>query len=1716
MAVTSGNVIATAFVRIQPESTGFGQALRQTVATNLLQLEKQGNGFLNKIENSLKTTAKLFATTGVTSLSLFSAAAIKSATDLEKTSNAFKGLFGGVEEGRKQFDKVFELAEKTPFEGSALSKDFQKFVASYTSSGLTAQQASDKSLKILQTLADSGSALGATTDQVSGFALALTQTIGKGKLTGEEIRQMTNNLAGFNVRGAVATKLFGNSLPESVSKLDKEMKKGLVSADVAVEGILEGLYKIPGALGASERQLRTVSGSLSTIKDIFERATFDGLEASLKVVSNTLVDNSEVFRGIFKQMSEELGGIIVTLTGLGSNVLADFDKTFGKIAVGGMKAFGAAIYGVSEGLNSSFQNFGRLGDMLQRNQGYFVILGRSLGNLSEGFSNLFTDIVIGFEPVLQSFTVLFEYFTKGAKFAMNTFGDSLQTGLLITGSEILEFVSKLQSSFEKIFKLDSSKEFIANLARVGQSIIQLLVSPLDALDGKTDSLARAFNTIFEKSNPALKNLSGAIDGLGDSFGNVIEALDFNSIGDLIGKISENLIEGITTITTFGTIFINIFSGLLSVIQPLVGSVDDLTAKLAAAFLIFKVTNSPILAIISLFKDFDTGLLVFLVTLTKVVPMLRQFQTALAALGATEATKNIASIGFGFKSLVSNIKGFGSVAPMTMKQFIGVLTQVGELSPKVGANLNKALELNNLSNLPARSKLAQGQVTALFSSFAAGARELPKIQAGFNQVGTSINGVFNNANSTIKTMDTSTRALSQNLGTFFNQVKGANITTPLQSGATAANNLNSNTAKAGTTAATLGTTLGGIGGIVGSIGLGVGISLLTSHLAKSAEQANKTKQSIQEATEAAFKFFQAGTGTEREEAISGSVEIIQGKFADDNKALGQFTEALAASNISYNAYVRDIYSTEKERNKTNAQVLSNLLAMQNKDVIEYTRKGKRNVSSEINEQGINFYTTAAEMGLLPEVGRAIDSGEIYKVLAKRSGTDLDTIEKFQKASQKERESALKKAGLDKIITSTGGYQEIQLTGEMDKVVKVMREFESGAINAAERNKKLANSTADLTEKAAIARKEYGAFVEAQRTALSSTSAFYDKVFEFNNPENINKLKSNLAEVRKLGIGSDQLIQSESGRNFLSAFTSLTESEDAIKTNINAPIAQQIGLLKQSNEEFKNLGERIGLNADEMAQLNIEVGNFTLSEDLADFAQNLFDEGKLEAGGANLKALISEVMQLSESDRQLFLDSLPKDSEIRKRIEKGMEDLEGSVILKLSPEALSDLQKAIDSIGKDLFTSELVNGFGLRAEMARSALKPFIELQKTAVAEQVNLVKSGQNDIETFNKNVLQSRKDIIKTLEDAGIKGKEVKKIYSDLFLSSETLEIKTLVDGLTLEEKKVQLKGYFEDLSKEGYPVLLKAKFEIDPELAVEDFIKKAEGANKSNNKYAFGGISSDLLANIAKDQSGEFIRVNVIPEIDPKARAEFIQSFYSLNPEVGVSIISTLDEDTLKSVLDLIPDEEEVKLFTSMDAEQLAETMQNVPDDKLLTIFSEMDQAKLNEAIGLIPPDEAIKLISKLDEPSKNAVMQNIRMSNPELYAKLVLEETEKQSIFSKISSIFSGGISVPLKMFPSGGGMRRFADGDIVSGATYGVYGEAGPEALIPLSSSKSLRAMELTKKSGLYDRVLRDAGVSGAGKYSDNRVSVEVNMSNTRTTDPEALGMFVGSQILGQVKR
>lgn len=1646
IGASQGNVIASAFVRIQPETSGFGPALRQTLATNLLQLEKQNEGFLNKVKGSIGTTAKLFATAGATSLSLFGASAISSAKDLEKTSNAFKGLFGSVSEGKKQFDAVFKLAEVTPFEGSGLAKDFQKFTASFASQGVPLKTASDKTMKILQSLADGGSALGASSENIDGFALALTQTVGKGKLTGEEIRQMTNNLSGFNVVAAVA-----NHTGMSTAKVYEEMRKGAISSDVAIESIMEGLNKIPGAAGASARQLRTVSGAMSTVKDIFQRSTFDGLAEPLKVVANTLVDNAEVFRAVFKTMAEELGGLVITSSGIFSEVISDFDATFGKLAIGGLQAAGASLYGFKDGLKESLQQLGILGDLLQKNQGYFVLLGRGLGNISVGFSEFFTHVIKGFEPTFKVFSVFFDMFGRGFKDVMRVFGPQLERGLTDSGMAIMGVFNNLRESFTNVFDSKVAASFLKTLAAVGRGLFDLVIKPLDALSMKTDGIANGFEKMLKTWTPPLKEFQAAITGLSSQIADIFTGIDTNALSDFAAGTGKHVIEAFTALAQYGGIFVNIMETLLQVLTPINEIFGNLAEQAGAAFIVFKLTGSPLLTLISLFKDLDTGMVVFFLTLSKVVPLIKQTQAALASLKTSQFLGGLTQITNGVKLLGKTTAG----TSVSLSQFVGQLSGAGQIGDKKAATLQKMLRNNNVADLNIGFKENQ----KILLDLAGGAKRtaptvallskemnsLTMASGRFTTTNRGITGILAGFSNGLTKASTAAQAFNSN---------GSKISTTASGLAVVSKNAQDASVGMQSTlkpASALGGALGSIGGLATSLGLGIGVSLLTSHLASAAEQASKTKQQIKEMADLSFSYLKAGTGQEKDQALAEAATGIQDRFGENKKALGTFNSLLARNNLSTEQFWRDMNANSKTRTKTVGLLVKDLLketARSNGggDIFESTKKGFRDISSKKNEQALDFYTKLA----------TVDGAELKRSIGVRNKGTLETILKsagvtereWAKASKVQRDKIIKDSGFDKLFQTSVGDDgklqvkgQVQLTEKNKEVAVVLGQISKGAIDGKYALDQYNKSLLDSETLAKDAAESYKLFGESQKIALSSSSAFFDKVFEARNPENKAKMTSLAKAAKQIGLDGSKLIQKQEGRDFLTPFSGFKEAEDAIKTNVNAPVAQTIGLLKQSNEEVVKFGKKnIGLSADEIKKVQIATGDLTYAEDLGAFVDQLSGAGKL--GGGNLQAILREAIKLSPEDQKTFLDSIPTE-EARKVVEKGLKDIKGNVLLDVDPTVFSNLKAALDNAGKGKnLNMDFLNLNGTKSIAARNAIEDLFASGIPIIQNLNKEFKDGKIALDDYAKGVIDSRTQIIESLTAETHNAEEAKKIYAAIGLINEVAQIKILIDGKPPKEASKIIKSYLDGFTKEEYPLKLKAQFELDPEQAKKDFISGLVKNNPKDKKLEYAGVDPTLLAELSKDLTGNTVKVSVIPEIKAEDRASYLASLATLNQQSVINILTTY------------PKKERDKLIA--------------------------DISSINPTIGI-----------------------NLAIGNAMNFAATAA------GLLAKISS------------FSFGKKQREGADGGIFSTRTNIDIGEAGTEALIPLT--RPARAMSLMKKSGLYDMVLNSVKNGGRGNYSsssstDNSQKIEVNvdMRGTKTTDPEGMALMLASRLTNGIRR
>lgn len=1644
IGASQGNVIASAFVRIQPEVSGFGPGLRQAIATDLLQLEKQSEGFVKKLQGSVGTATKVLATASATGVALFGGMAISAASQLQTIEKSFQGLFGGMEKGRKQFDKVFALAEVTPFEGGALAKNYQRFVASFKLGGMSIESAADRSLGILKTLADGGAALGASTENIDGFSLALSQTIGKGKLTGEEIRQFTNNLNGFNVAGQVATYMYGDSLPASMDKFYKEMRAGKITSDIAIESILKGLREIPGAAGASERQLRTMAGAMSTVKDVFQRASFDGMGEALDIFANATVDSTESLRTIFKTTSEGLGDILITGVDIGQRVLKDFDSLFGKFIDGNIQTYKHLLGGASDGLLQSFKQFDRLGRILLSNQPFIFQLGKSLGQLANAFATFYVNVIEAGQPLFKSFTVLFDLFTDGFSSVNEILNSTVLSSLSKFGHEFYTTILVVKEAFADAFggMGSSTTNFFKNLLGLASGVESILSVPFRFIRKSADDIAEGFARLTKEAAPSLDVLKGSILNVSESFSKFLEAIDIENAADFLISFVKNLIEGFSAISNYGAIAIDILTGFMNILEPLIGTLGELPAQLLSAFAIFKITNSPLLAMISLFKDFDTGMLVFFVTLTKVIPLINQLQRSMASLKATNFAGSIAS-------MFAPIQGpkIGKMMPAS-----AFAAQLG-LGGRKEAGLLKMLQQQGLADKNIFDKGVKNQITdqmgmqknlrSAIGNVNQGYKDLngtmqkgSKISEGYTRTNQRLNAMFlggTGAATKFKgALDAGNISLGRHAKASGDAAKGLGDTA--KQGAAAGQGL---TGAAGT-ASKMGAALSSVGGIATSLGLGIGISMFTAHLADSAAKAAALKASIDDTKQAALSFLTATSAEGRQSGINAMIEDIRTKMPTGTVASAAFTNALVQNGISLEDYAVAATKADKASVKlvksTNNAATANLFKGVDRDVFENSsRIGGKNISDKVENEARAFIQQAIKVGAdVNSMGRQINLSDAavqktLRAVAKQKGLDVEKTMNEVNGGVNDyvRDQTLKKLGYDNIFTREGGAVQFQGDeSQLQKNINAMTEGQKEAIAAAKEYEKqeLANGKV-MKANLAVFEKQ----TEARKIAMKAAGDYFNILGEANSKENLALMNTfSSSSLKGRNLTNFDFSTSKEGIQFASVFQQLTETEASIIKNTQKPISQQFDSLVKSNEQFDLLAKNAGLLPEQVNQLRANMNNLSVPEDFAQFVNDLRDENS-GLTGTQIKSVVAKAFTLSKEDQKRFVDSIAND-DLRKKIQAQLKDLEGNVLLSLGTEALDSAtrlrEQNIGGKGKDSF---------------KTAFDP-------------GSVKGLKNltDYNTFSAGVLDQQKKINQEFQAGTLTSEQYQKkiaetnaLYSDTFdeltksnpillsrlkvQQGETKNyidmVNTLTEGKTAEQttafRKTFMQQFGEVGTTENFPLRFSIQYGLDPATASTDLSKTLDAEfakSKKDNKKAniLIGIDNTAIAESVKGFSADKIMLKVFPELDPAERANFIEELAKLNPKVVVELITNnklssseiagaipaLSDEELKTSLAAVGDKKILAVFAKIDDESLKKSLAQIPDERLIDILPTMKDDEFIRSIGQLPTERLITLIPDMPAEKVALVLQNLppekllevvpTMSTKDLAAAVALIPTE------------------------------------------------------------------------------------------------------------------------------
>lgn len=282
-------------VRGGADFSGITKAVKQA-QNQLQQFQNKINGIMKGVGAALGSLAvgKLVKTVAKT--------AIEYNSMLETARVGFETMLGSAEKAQAFLDDMADFAAKTPFEYPELLDAAKKMLAY----GFAAENV----LPTLRAVGDATAALGMGGEGIDRVTLALGQILAKGRLSAEEMRQLTE-------AGIPAWHMLAEAMGTTVPELQKMVSKGLVPGAKAVEMLTAGMEKRFGGMMASMEN--TWQGVTSSIKDIWRmtvgtltQTLFGGLNSMLIQVRDFMAAFYTYLQGILgkkaKQSTDALVG----------------------------------------------------------------------------------------------------------------------------------------------------------------------------------------------------------------------------------------------------------------------------------------------------------------------------------------------------------------------------------------------------------------------------------------------------------------------------------------------------------------------------------------------------------------------------------------------------------------------------------------------------------------------------------------------------------------------------------------------------------------------------------------------------------------------------------------------------------------------------------------------------------------------------------------------------------------------------------------------------------------------------------------------------------------------------------------------------------------------------------------------------------------------------------------------------------------------------------------------------------------------------------------------------------------------------------------------------------------------------------------------------------------------------------------------------------------
>jgi len=351
-AATVARSLATAETQVAEKADMAGLAMRERLGQALSSVSEAGSGFIGRIMGMGSGLLDFGSKLGMTVFGLqmlgqtaeyVGGALLEPNASMEQLTIAFTGLLGSASKANAMLKELWDFAARTPFEFTNVTQDTQELLGM----GFAAKNV----IPVLTAVGDAAAGVGRGQEGIDRITLALGQMEARGKVTGQDMMQLTE-------AGIPAWRILADSMHLSVNQVQKLSEQGKLGAD-SVTALWQGMEKMYG--GQMKNQAQTFNGLLSTFKDnisaawrAFTGPLFDEAKGALTTIGNLV--SGKGFQDFATNVGQKVGGALKTVADdVGAVVKAFQSPEFAKLGDTLGRIFGPLIAAIEGPFKSAMQ-----------------------------------------------------------------------------------------------------------------------------------------------------------------------------------------------------------------------------------------------------------------------------------------------------------------------------------------------------------------------------------------------------------------------------------------------------------------------------------------------------------------------------------------------------------------------------------------------------------------------------------------------------------------------------------------------------------------------------------------------------------------------------------------------------------------------------------------------------------------------------------------------------------------------------------------------------------------------------------------------------------------------------------------------------------------------------------------------------------------------------------------------------------------------------------------------------------------------------------------------------------------------------------------------------------------------------------------------------------------------------------------------------------------